>query len=57
VVTILRFDDVVLARFGMAEMVEIRQVMWFAMLEFAKDRVKRVDNRCHHVFGMERLAY
>jgi hypothetical protein len=42
------------------EMVEIRQVVWIVMLESAKDRVLGVDtqdNRCHHVSGMERLAY
>jgi hypothetical protein len=44
----------------MMEMVEIRQVVWIVMLESAKDRVLGVDtqdNRCHHVSGMERLAY
>jgi hypothetical protein len=46
--------------FGMVEMVRIRQVMWFVMLESAKDRVIGVDtqdNSCRHVSGMERLAY
>jgi hypothetical protein len=28
----------------MVETVEIRQVMWFVMLEYAKDRVLGVDN-------------
>jgi hypothetical protein len=44
----------------MVEMVAIRQVMWFIMLESAKDRVIGVDtqdNKCLHVFGMEWLAY
>jgi hypothetical protein len=34
---------VVSAKFGMVEMVGIRQVMWFVMLESAKDRVIGVD--------------
>jgi hypothetical protein len=34
---------VVLARFGMVEMVEIRQEMWLVMLKSAKDRVLGVD--------------
>jgi hypothetical protein len=33
----VRFDVVVLARFEMVETVGIRQVMWFVMLESAKD--------------------
>jgi hypothetical protein len=37
--TVVRFDAVVWVGFGMVEMVEIRQEMWFVMLEFAKDRV------------------
>jgi hypothetical protein len=44
----------------MVETVGIRQVMWFVMLESAKDRVIGVDtqdNRCRHVSGMEQLAY
>jgi hypothetical protein len=59
-VTVVRFDVVVLARFGMAETVGIRQVMWFVMLESAKDQVIGVDtqdNRCHHMSDMEWLAY
>jgi hypothetical protein len=36
-VTVVRFDAVVLARFGMVETVGICQVMWFVMLESAKD--------------------
>jgi hypothetical protein len=40
---VLSFDVVVLARFEMVEMVGIRQVMWFVMLESAKDRVIGVD--------------
>jgi hypothetical protein len=59
-VTVVRFDAVVLARFGMVETDGIHQVMGFVMLEFAKDRVVGVDtqdNRCHHMSGMERLAY
>jgi hypothetical protein len=38
----------------MVETVGIRQVMWFVMLESAKDRVIGVDtqdNRCCHVSG------
>jgi hypothetical protein len=44
----------------MVETVRFRQVMWFVMLESAKDRVLGVDtedNRCRHVSNMERLAY
>jgi hypothetical protein len=40
----------------MVETVGVRQVMWFVMLEFAKDRVIGVDtqdNRSRHVSGME----
>jgi hypothetical protein len=33
----VRFDAVIRARFGMVETVEIHQVIWFVMLEFAKD--------------------
>jgi hypothetical protein len=39
----VRFDGVVLARFGMVEMVRIHQVMWFVLLESTKDRVIGVD--------------
>jgi hypothetical protein len=44
----------------MVETVGIRQVIWFVMLESAKDQVIGVDiqdNRCRHVFIMEWLAY
>jgi hypothetical protein len=44
----------------MVETVRFRQVMWFVMLESAKDRVLGVDtedNMCRHVSNMERLAY
>jgi hypothetical protein len=44
----------------MVETVGIRQVMWFVMLESAKDQVIGVDiqdNRCRHVSIMEWLAY
>jgi hypothetical protein len=33
----VRFDAMVRERFGMVETVGIRQVMWFVMLESAKD--------------------
>jgi hypothetical protein len=33
----VRFDAVVREMFGMVETVGIRQVMWFVMLESAKD--------------------
>jgi hypothetical protein len=33
----VRFDAVVWSMFGMVETVGIRQVMWFVMLESAKD--------------------
>jgi hypothetical protein len=44
----------------MVETVGIRQLMWSIMLESAKERVIGVDtqdNRCHHMSGMERIAY
>jgi hypothetical protein len=44
----------------MVEMVGFHQVLWVVMLKSAKDQVLGVetqDNRCHHVSGMERLAY
>jgi hypothetical protein len=39
----VRFDAVVRASVGMVEVVGIRQVMWFVMLESAMDRVIGVD--------------
>jgi hypothetical protein len=36
---VVRFDAVVRARSGIVETVGIRKVMWFIMLESAKDRV------------------
>jgi hypothetical protein len=33
----------------MVETVGIRQVMWFVMLEYAKDQVRRVDTLGQHV--------
>jgi hypothetical protein len=51
----VRFDAMV-----MVETVGVHHVMWFVMLESAKYRVIGVDtqdNRCHHVSGMEWLAY
>jgi uncharacterized membrane protein len=48
-----------LSKVGM-ETVGFRQVMWLVMLRSAKDRILGVDpqdNMCHHVSGMERLAY
>jgi hypothetical protein len=41
--TVVRFDVVVSAWVGMVETVRIRQVMWFVMIESAKDRVLGVD--------------
>jgi hypothetical protein len=44
----------------MVETIGFRQVMWLVMLGFAKDRILGVDpqdNKCHHVSGMERLAF
>jgi hypothetical protein len=44
----------------MVEMVGFRQVMWLVMLGSVKDRILGVDpqdNMCHHMSGMERLAY
>jgi hypothetical protein len=40
---VVRFDDAVRAMFGTVETVGIHQVMWFVMVEFAKDRVIGVD--------------
>jgi hypothetical protein len=40
---VVRFDVVVSAWVGMVETVRIRQVMWFVMIESAKDRVLGVD--------------
>jgi hypothetical protein len=40
---VVRFDGVVGARFGMVETIRVHQVMWFVMLESAKDRVIGVD--------------
>jgi hypothetical protein len=40
---VVRFDAMVSARFGMVQTVGIRQVMWFVMLESAKDRVIGAD--------------
>jgi hypothetical protein len=48
-VTMVRFDAVVWARFGMVETVGIRQVMWFVMLESAKDWIFGVDTPWQHV--------
>jgi hypothetical protein len=42
-VTVVRFDAVVWARFGMVEPFVVHQVMWFVMLKSAKDRVIGVD--------------
>jgi hypothetical protein len=42
-VIMVRFDAVVWAGFEMMEMVGIRQVMWFVMLESAKDQIIGVD--------------
>jgi hypothetical protein len=44
----------------MVETVGFRQVMWLVMLGSAKDQILGVephDIMCHHVSGMERLAY
>jgi hypothetical protein len=44
----------------MVEMVGVCHVMWFVMLESTMDRVIGVDTpgqRCHHMSGMEPLAY
>jgi hypothetical protein len=40
----------------MVEMVGIRQVMWFVILEFAKDRVIGVDTPGQHVPPRVRYA-
>jgi hypothetical protein len=40
---VVRIDGVVCALVGMVETVRFHQVMWFVMLEFAKDRVLGVD--------------
>jgi hypothetical protein len=49
-----------LSKVGMVETVGFRQVMWLVMLGSAKDQILGVephDIMCHHVSGMERLAY
>jgi hypothetical protein len=49
-----------LSKVGMVEMVGFRQVMWFVMLESAKNRILGLDtqdNMCHHMSSMEWLAY
>jgi hypothetical protein len=49
-----------LSKDGMVETVGFRQVMWFVMLESAKDQILGVDTSGQHVpplSGMERLAY
>jgi hypothetical protein len=49
-----------LSKVGTVETVGFYQVMWFVMLESAKDRILRVDTPGQHVpyvSGMERLAY
>jgi hypothetical protein len=49
-----------LSKVGMVETVGFRQVMWLVMLESTKNWILGVDtqdNMCHHVSGMEQLAY
>jgi hypothetical protein len=49
-----------LSKVGMVETVGFCRVMWLVMLESAKDRILGVDpqdNMCHHMSGMEQLAY
>jgi hypothetical protein len=48
-----------LSKVGMMETVGFRQVMWFVMLEFAKDQILGVDTpgQHDHMPGMERFAY
>jgi hypothetical protein len=44
----------------MVEMVGICQPIWLVMLKSTKDQILGVDtqdNMCHHVSGMELLAY
>jgi hypothetical protein len=44
----------------MVETIGFCQVLWLVMLESAKDIILGVDtqgNMCHHVSGMEQLAY
>jgi hypothetical protein len=48
-VTVVRIDAVVCARFGMVETVGTHQVMWFVMIESAKDRLIGVDTPGQHV--------
>jgi hypothetical protein len=38
-----------LSKVGMVETVGVRQVMWFVMLEYAKDRILGVDTPGQHV--------
>jgi hypothetical protein len=48
-VTVVRIDAVVWAWVGMVETVRIYQVMWFVMLEFAKDWILGVDTTRQHM--------
>jgi hypothetical protein len=47
--TVVRFDAVVGARFGMAEMIGFCQVLWLVMLESAKDRILGVYTPGQHL--------
>jgi hypothetical protein len=40
----------------MVEMVGFRQVMWFVMLEFAKDRILGIDTSGQHVLPHARYG-
>jgi hypothetical protein len=51
----VRFDALVGARIGMVEMAGMRQVIWFVMLEYAKDRVIGVDTPGQQV--LPRIRY
>jgi hypothetical protein len=52
---VVRFDALVGARIGMVEMAGIRQVIWFVMLEYAKDRIIGVDTPGQQV--LPRIRY
>jgi hypothetical protein len=45
-----------LSKVGMVEMVGFRQVIWFVMLEFAKDRILGVDTLGQHVLSRVRYG-
>jgi hypothetical protein len=55
-VTVVRIDVVVWASAGMVEMVRFYQVMWFIMLEYAKDWALGVDTPGQQVLSHVRYG-